>query len=226
MPIKYEPSDLRTLQAFVNAEFKNSDEVLTIFDIGSCHALESVEFSKIYKNAKIFAFEPNPTSYEVCLENTKEDSSIEVINKDIKYYNGFCKFYPMDKDKTITTWWDGNQGASSLYRANGKYPHETYVQYEIEVPCITLESFCMERGIQNIDVIWMDLQGAELTALKSMGDFLNTVKVIHTELEMNPMYDGQCLFEETHDFLLERGFSFEWGNTEAKFGSDFIFVKK
>lgn len=226
MPSQYEPADLSIFKTFVKSKFKSNDNVFTIFDIGSCHALESVEFSKIYKNAKIFTFEPNPNSYNICVKNTQDISSIRVINKAINSYDGVCNFYPMDKEKTETTWWDGNQGASSLYLANGKYPYEKYIQYKIEVPCIKLETFCVQENIDKVDVIWMDLQGAELIALKSMGDFLDRVEIIHTELEINPMYEGQCLFEETHDFLLERGFSFEWGNTNADFGSDFIFVRK
>lgn len=224
----YSVSDLYNFYKFVGNKIKNPDDVTVIFDIGSLHCLESVEFSKKYKNAKIFAFEANPDSYQVCLENTKDIENITVINKAVNSYDGTCTFYPIDPEKTTTIWFDGNRGASSLYKANGAYDHiEKYVQKELEVPCTRLDSFCKERGIENIDLIWMDLQGAELIAFQSMGEnLLSTVKVIHTELENNPMYEGQCLFGDVEKYLSERNFTLVAGNRHMQFGTDFIFVNK
>lgn len=223
--MKYQSSDLTVFKQYAKQKFKNINDIKVIFDIGACHALESVEFSKLYKNAKVYTFEANPNTYEICLENTKNYKSITVVNEAVNDFDGVCKFYPIDKDKTITTWEDGNQGASSLYRANGAYDHiEKYVQYEIEIPCTRIDTFCKKNNIDNIDIIWMDLQGAELKALYSMGDMLDNVKLIYTESEMNPMYEGQSLFSEVHQYLIDRGFEWVWGNTDNFFGSDFIFI--
>ena len=184
--------------------------------------------SKVYKNARIYAFEANPDSYKVCLENTKDYDNITVINKAVNDHDGTCVFNAIDPDKTETPWFDGNRGASSLFKSNGKYDHiEKYVQKEIEVPCIQLETFCEENNIDHIDLIWMDLQGAELIALKSMGrELMSTVKVIHTELEMTPIYKDQCLFEDVNQFLKNYNFYKAEGNNAMQYGQNFIFVKK
>lgn len=225
--MQYQASDVGVFNRFVNEKFKSFKDVKVIFDIGSCHCLESVEFSRIYTEAKIVAFEANPTSYQVCLDNTKDIPCITVVNQAVNDYDGLCKFYPMDKEKTITTWEDGNQGASSLYLANGAYDHiEKYVQYEIEMPCTRIDTYCEKNSIDHIDAIWMDLQGAELKALESMGSMLDTVQVIHTELEINPMYEGQSLFKDVNIFLQDNGFVPVWGNTGATFGTDFVFIRK
>lgn len=223
--MKYQSSDLTIFKQYIKQKFKNIDDIKVIFDVGACHALESVEFSKLYKNAKVYTFEANPNTYEICLENTKNYKSITVINEAVNDFDGICKFYPIDKDKTITTWEDGNQGASSLYKANGAYDHiEKYVQYEIEIPCTRIDNFCKKNNIDNIDIVWMDLQGAELKALHGMGDILDNVKLIYTESEINPMYEGQSLFSEVHQYLIDHGFEWVWGNTDNFFGSDFIFI--
>lgn len=224
--MQYVVEDMRVFNSYLTQTFKNK-EVEVIFDVGACHALESVELSKKYPNAKVYTFEANPVSYNVCLENTEGYDSITVINEAVNDYDGLCKFYPMDKEKTITTWEDGNQGASSLYRANGQYDFiEKYVQYEIEVPCTRLDTFCERNGIDKIDIIWMDLQGAELKALQSLGSLLDTVQIIHTELEMNPMYEGQCLFSDVNEYLTNNGFDLEYGDTNVQFGSNFIFTNQ
>ena len=56
---------------------------------------------------------------------------ITLIKGAVCDYDGSITFYPINQEKTITTWKDGNPGASSLFKSNGKYPIETYVQDEI-----------------------------------------------------------------------------------------------
>ena len=129
MTTKYEPSSIENFCKFVSYKFKDPDEVTVIFDIGSLHSLESVELSKVYKNAHIYAFEANPDSYKVCLENTKDHDRITVINKAVNDRDGTCVFNAIDPEKTETPWFDGNRGASSLFKSNGKYDHiEKYIQ--------------------------------------------------------------------------------------------------
>ena len=227
MVTKYQPESLINFYNAIDIKFKNPDDVSIIFDIGSLHCLESIEFSKKYKNAKIYAFEANPESYKVCLENTKNINNITVINKCVNDYDGECIFYPINPEKTVTTWFDGNRGASSLFKSNGAVDHiEKYVQDEITVQCLRLDTFCKENKISNIDAIWMDLQGAELLAINSLGEMLNTVKVIQTELEINPMYENQCLYSDVNVVLIDKGFERINGNIHAIFGADFVYIKK
>ena len=90
--------------------------------------MESIELSKVYKNARIYAFEANPDSYKVCLENTKDYENITVINKAVNDHDGTCVFNAIDPEKTETPWFDGNRGASKSFKSNGAYNHsEKYV---------------------------------------------------------------------------------------------------
>lgn len=205
---------------------KVGENIKVIFDIGSRDALESIEFSRRFPNAKIYAFEANPTSYQKCLDNIRGLDRIVVTNKVINDFDGFCKFYPINTEKTITAHADGNPGASSIFLSNGAADHvEKYVQDEIKLPCTRLDTFCKENNITGVDAIWMDLQGAELLALTSLGILLDTVKVIETELEINPMYTGQCLFEETNKFLVDKGFRLISGDLTVHFGTNVVYIR-
>jgi FkbM family methyltransferase len=226
MTDKYRPESITNFCNAIDFKFKNKDDLLTIFDVGSLHCLESIEFSKIYKKAKIYAFEANIDSYNVCLKNTEKIDNIIVTNKCVNEYDGTCSFYKIDTNRTITPWFDGNRGASSMFKSSGAADHiEKYVQDEIKVPCMRLDTFCKENNITSIDAIWMDLQGAELLAIKSLGKILDTVKVIQTELEINPMYENQCLYNEVNEYLKDKGFKQISGNTSAIFGSDFLYIR-
>jgi hypothetical protein len=49
--MEYHSQDLRTFIKYVNYVV-NLDDIKTIFDVGSCHCLEAVEFSKLFKTLK------------------------------------------------------------------------------------------------------------------------------------------------------------------------------
>ena len=52
----------------------------------------------------------------------------------------------------------------------------------------------------------LDIQGAELLALKGMGKILNEFDYIYTEVNKVHIYKDCCLIEELDEFLLEFGF--------------------
>ena len=47
----------------------------------------------------------------------------------------------------------------------------------------------------------LDIQGAELKALKSMGDYLNNVDYIYTEVNSDYVYEDCALITELDDYL-------------------------
>jgi FkbM family methyltransferase len=200
-------------------------DVNVILDIGARDLTESIFLSENYPNSKVISFECNPQTLPICREKSKNYPNIELIDKAVNEYDGTCKFYPINPLKTKTTWEDGNPGASSLFIANENYPFEKYVQDEIEVDCVRIDTILKERNIDKVDVIWMDLQGAELIALKSIGDILRNVSIICTETEMTPMYKNQALFKDI-DFFLKENFDFVHGNLNTTWGTDVFYVNK
>lgn len=71
----------------------------------------------------------------------------------------------------------------------------------------------------------MDAQGAELNALKGLGNYLNNVIAIITELEISPMYIGQGLFEDVYKYLTTNGFYLADMNMWASTAGDFLFLR-
>ena len=177
-----------------------------IFDIGSRDGLQAVEFSNLCPDADIVAIECNRESLKKCRRNLADKPRITLVDKAINFYTGRCTFYPIDPARTVTSWKDGNPGASSLFVSTGDYPVESYVQNQVEVDCIRLDDLCRELRVDAIDLIWMDLQGAELLALQSAGALLDKVRYIYTEVSHRPIYKGQCLFDDVDAFLTARGF--------------------
>ena len=205
----------------------NRNDEITIFDIGSRDCCQSIEFYRAFPNAKIYAFECNPNTLDICKKNILRYSDrITLIEGAVSDYDGDITFYPIDQKKTITTWKDGNPGASSLFKSNGKYPIETYFQDEIVVQCHRLDSIMMKYNIPKVDVIWMDLQGAELLALKGLGNYLHNVKYMHTEISHKEMYSGQVMFNELNTFIISNNFVIKNKLSFSGWQEDVIYEKK
>tara|TARA_R100000664_G_C2740723_1_gene129259 strand:- start:19 stop:1053 length:1035 start_codon:yes stop_codon:yes gene_type:complete len=131
----------------------------------------------------------------------------------------------------------GHEGASSLLEPKKEkgVPWTLLKKVEkVEVEVTTINSFGKERGIKNIDLLWMDVQGNELNVLKGMSDYLPNVKMIQTEAGVREYYEGHTLFDEIKKYLLNYGFvtvynvleggrNFEDGVT-WEFETDVIFV--
>jgi FkbM family methyltransferase len=178
-----------------------------IFDIGARDCLQSIEFYNNFPNAKIYSFECNPNTLEICRKNIENyQNRITLIEGAVCDYDGEISFYPINQKETLTSWQDGNPGASSLYKNNGSYSIEKYVQYEIKTNCHRLDTIMKKYNIPRVDFIWMDLQGAELLALKSLGDYLKDISYVYTEVSYKAIYTGQVMFNELNNFLVSNNF--------------------
>lgn len=209
--------------SFIN----NKTAPYVIFDVGSRDCMQSIEFYHHFPNAKIYAFECNPNTIDICKKNIeKYKDRITLIEGAVCDYDGTITFYPIDQEKTVTTWKDGNPGASSIFKSNGQYDVETYIQYEIQTKCHRLDTVMQKNGILQVDILWMDLQGAELLALKGLGDHLKSLRYIHTEVSHKEMYTGQVMFHELHQFIIRHHFAVKNNLSMNNWQEDIIYENK
>lgn len=205
----------------IDKYLKRTPEV--IVEIGARDCNETLGFYKKYPNATIFTFECNPATLPICRKAVEDIQNINLIEKAVSDENANLTFYQIDQENTITSWEDGNPGASSLYRANDSYTIEKYAQKEITVASTKLDD--QLKGI-DVDVIWMDIQGAELRALKGAKSILNNVALIHTEIEFDSIYEGQPLFWDIKKFMLNNGFYLLTFTGFGDISGDAVFINK
>ena len=80
-------------------------------------------------------------------------------------------------------------------------------------------------------MLWLDLQGAELQALKGGEHLLSKVSVIITEVEFSELYENQPLYKEIKSWLEDHGFvliggTFKFPKDRNQHFGDAVFVKK
>jgi FkbM family methyltransferase len=83
------------------------------------------------------------------------------------------------------------------------YPDITFVS-EIDVSTKRLDSLIKPEEMPNF--INLDIQGVELSAIKSLGKLLLLVDYIYTEVNKNEVYEGCTLVTDLDEFLVVKGF--------------------
>lgn len=194
----------------------DSSKIQTVFELGSRDCKDAVNLSNYFKS-KVYAFECDPNNIKIC-ENTLKNNTHNVILEKYALWheNSIIDFFPVV---------NGNNGASSCYIADLSYPYERYSQVRISVNSIKLDYYCEQNNINNIDYLCVDLQGAALNMFKGATNILKNTKYICCELERRPLYIGEALFEEVHEFLKLNNFSLLEEKVAVKdYFSDFFYV--
>jgi FkbM family methyltransferase len=136
-----------------------------------------------------------------------------------------------DNDDDVIKFNITNNGQSSSILELGKHkihhPH-IYVSEIIDMKTKRMDSLIKENliNIEKYDFLNIDIQGAELLALKGFGNLLNNIKYIYTEINTEKLYVDCALLSDIDLYLEEFGFirvetqmtEFEWG--------DALYIKK
>jgi FkbM family methyltransferase len=104
-----------------------------------------------------------------------------------------------------------NQGQSSSILPFGTHSveHPTVkFTHQIAMQTVRIDTLLMKHGIwiEKGSFLNIDLQGAELLALKGMGRFLDQFASAYLEVNVKPLYQGCALLPEMDSFLAGKGF--------------------
>jgi FkbM family methyltransferase len=198
----------------------------TVFELGARDCRETLRFENVLPEAQIYTFECNPDTLPLCRANIAGHRNIHLIEKAVANFEGETEFHQIDPQKTVTSWQDGNPGASSLLQATGKYPLEQYAQRPVPVQVTTLASEMKNFNIDHIDLLWIDIQGAELMALEGLDHRIRDISLIHVEVSFFEIYQNQPFFMEVKKYLNEKGFLLAGFTAFGEYSGDAIFVNR
>lgn len=178
---------------FVSLMDVSSVEV--IFEVGMYDGLYTQKIIKTFKNCKkLFGFECNPDQVRICKRNIKKLTNVIFNNVALNNDNSKLNFYPCRR---------GRQAASSLYRLTD----QSDKQDRVVVGGITLDSYCRQNNISWIDLICLDVEGAEMRVLLGAEKMLSFTKYIIAEVSNVDRYiEKISLREEVKSFLHKKGF--------------------
>jgi len=181
---------------------------INILDVGAARVDENPPYQPLMDAGVgcLFAFEPDQQACAGLNEEYGEPHRI---------FNCFAG------DGTQATFHETNWGPTgSLYPPNSRLLEKFQNLAEVMTPIATHPVSTRRiddiAEITDVDLIKIDVQGAELSILKNAMRVLSSTSVVQTEVEFIELYQGQPLFADIDIFLRAQGFQF---HTFTGFGS-------
>jgi len=153
-----------------------------IVEIGAHIGTDTTKLHNNLKPVVLYAFEPDPRNY-----SKLEDLNLENVE--------ICDVFIGNKDETVLVWWSYGEtpngrehtDSNSLMKPKDNAP---WVKFRKGVSCCyTLDSIYFLKKIK-IELIWMDVQGAEILIIEGGRSVLSRTKYLYTECQEG-RYEGQ-----------------------------------
>ena len=142
-------------------------KVKNIIEIGAKDCVESLKFTEIFPNAHVTAFECNPELTALCEFNALLSDRITFVDKMVTDKPEISTFYLPD----------GEPGMGSMKRC-------VLPGTSVSVETVRMDDYLTDEVI---DLLWVDVQGAEVDILNSFGSKLDNVRTIYIEANILPM---------------------------------------
>lgn len=132
---------------------------MVVFDIGAnIGEISLCAAKRVGAEGKVYCFEPMPTLYEKLTHNLSVNAMMHAfpIRLGVSKNTGVVPIYRADSnfsDGTI------HEGLGTLY------PMDNRTTPVGEIQLVTLDAFCEEEHVQRLDLIKIDVEGAELDVL-------------------------------------------------------------
>ncbi len=178
----------------------NMNENETFVDIGANVGAYSLRIAKNYKDkgVKVIAIEAHPENYKALCRNIEINNLKDVvraINKAVSQDTGFTEMYePFHMGKSV---------GSALFTMNKPSVHEQHLsQFDgkrIQVECDSIDSLL---SAEKADVMKMDIEGAEVVALKAATNTLKQLRKVIVEVHGSNLENVRRILEK-HEFQVQ-----------------------
>ena len=162
----------------------------TIFDVGANLGQTAKTYRNLFPDADIWSFEPFPSTFANLRNALPSD-----------------RFHPVPKALSDAI------GTATLQLGHQPTTHSFLVRNEstgqsVEVQTDTIDHFCQENNVSSIDILKIDVEGAESKVLRGANRMLReqAVRSIFMEVFFEPVYEGMSLMWDLHALLLPYGF--------------------
>lgn len=163
-----------------------------IVEVGAHYGEDSVDFLKVMDPSCVYCFEPDPRNIYIFKKYVKDerislhefavsDTNGDSIDFHLSYSSNigptmFEKYHWINKKEYIDMKINAS-GASSLNRG-----HPLLKEGEtVKIETIRLDTWAIKNDVENIDFLWIDVQGAEKKVVRGFGDMSKKIKCVWIE---------------------------------------------
>ena len=175
------------------------------------------EIPRILKNypyVKIDAFECSKRYIAKLNSRFDNNHRVKIINKAVTSFNGDTKFYETNLN--------GNGSLLPLDEL-AKKSYGSKQKEEFTVKTTTLDTFYSD---QKVDVLWIDVQGAEKSVLEGAKNTLKRVKAIFIEISiLGGFYKNSVKMDSINQILKDYGFDLVLLGTDINLTGNALYIK-
>jgi FkbM family methyltransferase len=153
-----------------NYDFEVKKPLKTIVDAGANIGLASLYFSNKFPDSKIIAIEPEKSNFELLKKNIAPYDNITPICGALWHENKRIKLVDPGTDK----WGFMTQAQDNVKETFGEVVHE--------VQGMTVDTIMREQGIEHIDILKIDIEGAEREVFRDPSSWISKVDALIVEL--------------------------------------------
>jgi FkbM family methyltransferase len=174
---------------------------IVALDVGANVGAVSRRIRAEFRDATVYAFEPAPDVYERLAACVADDDRIRPVPLAVGDRTGHVDFH-LTADRVLSSVLTPTAHGSRAY--GGLVARER----TLRVPITTLDDWARAEGLEDAQVLKIDVQGLELAVLRGAGRLLASgVLAVNSEAQLIPEYEGAATFSEIDLFLRERGFT-------------------
>lgn len=175
-------------------------EARVILDIGAFEGWTVQKFRRLFPQAEIHAFEPHRPSFDQLEARFADDAQVRKVNQAAGAAAGEGRLFTYSLSVT-------NALSPFIPGTDALLPDGLTAAGESVVAVTSLDRYADEVGLDRIDVLKMDTQGAELDILSGAARLLaeRRIGLILTETIFVPLYQRQPRFDEIAARLHDHG---------------------
>jgi FkbM family methyltransferase len=170
-----------------------------ILDIGANNGWHTSLFLRHFPNATLHAFEPDPRALRLFRERidsprvTPHELALGSEDGEIEFH--MSDGHPPDSWGIFP---EGFHMAGSIRRPKSALVEWPWLEFRrsIRVKSMKLDTWRRSHGIDRIDLIWADVQGAEGDLVDGGAETLAQTRFFYTEFSDREWYEGQVSFAD------------------------------
>lgn len=170
----------------------------TVFELGAFDGATATEIARFLPTPprRWFAFECDPRNFAKCVNAPiYRRPGFELLPFAVSDRDGKVTLHPSSADERAWTASSSILGPSAEMAAN--FPWLRYrPEDRVEVPARSLDSFARERGVGDVDLLWVDVEGAERKVIEGAREVLERTRYLFLEVWEARIFEGMWTYPE------------------------------
>ena len=171
-----------------------------IVEIGCHEGTDTLKFLEAIPSATLFCFEPDVRAAGRFLQAVGHDSRVTFYQQAVADVDSQRWFWASTGPAGDREDWDCS---GSIRRPTGHLTRSPEIRFKdpVMVDCVRLDSWYVQRGVEAIDFMWCDVQGAQRDVISGGPRALQATRYLYIECHRRPLYDGEPTQEELIELL-------------------------